>query len=92
MIIIEEYLIIEKVIIVNVQQSFLNLGGWGKGIVSPSLNFEGLKIHVSDEIFSLVQFSSVAQSCPALCDPMDCSTPGLPVYHQLLELTQTHVL
>ena len=38
-----------------------------------------------------VQFSSVAQSCPILCDPMDCSTPGLPVYHQLLEFTQTHV-
>ena len=37
------------------------------------------------------QFSSVAQSCPALCDPMDCSTPGLPVHHHLLELTQTHV-
>ena len=34
---------------------------------------------------------SVAQSCPALCDPMDCSTPGLPVHHQLPELTQTHV-
>lgn len=41
MIIIEEYLIIEKVIIVNIEQSFLNLGGWGKRIVSPSLNFEG---------------------------------------------------
>ena len=38
-----------------------------------------------------VQFSSVTQSCPTLCDPMDCSTPGLPVYHQLPELTQTHV-
>ena len=38
-----------------------------------------------------VQFSSVAQSCPTLCDPMDCSTPGFPVHHQLLELTQTHV-
>ena len=34
-----------------------------------------------------VQFSSVAQSCPALCDPMDCSTPGLPVHHQLPEFT-----
>ena len=33
-----------------------------------------------------VQFSSVAQSCPTLCDPMDCSTPGLPVHHQLPEL------
>ena len=37
------------------------------------------------------QFCPVAQSCPTLCDPMDCSTTGLPVRHQLLELTQTHV-
>ena len=37
------------------------------------------------------QFSSAAQSCPTLCDPMDCSTPGLPVHHQLPEFTQTHV-
>ena len=36
-------------------------------------------------------FSSVAQSCPTLCDPMDCSTPGFPVHHQLPELAQTHV-
>ena len=38
-----------------------------------------------------LQFSSVAQSCPTLCDPMNCSTPDLPVHHQLLESTQTHV-
>ena len=38
-----------------------------------------------------VQFSSVAQLCPTLCDPMDCSMPGLPVHHQLPELTQTHI-
>ena len=38
-----------------------------------------------------VQFSSVAQSCPTLCDPMDCSMPGFPVHHQLPEFTQTHV-
>ena len=37
------------------------------------------------------QFSSVAQSCPTLCDPMNPSTPGLPVHHQLPEFTQTHV-
>ena len=36
-------------------------------------------------------FSSVIQSCPILCDSMSCSTPGLPVHHQLLEPTQTHV-
>ena len=35
--------------------------------------------------------SSVAQSCPTLCDPMDCGTPGFPDYHQLPELAQTHV-
>ena len=40
---------------------------------------------------SPVQVSSVVQSCPTLCDPMDCSTPGLPVHHQLPEFTQTHV-
>ena len=40
---------------------------------------------------SSIQFSSVAQLCPALCNPMDCSMPGFPVHHQLPELTQTHV-
>ena len=39
----------------------------------------------------MAQFSSVAQSCPTLCDPVDCSMPGLPVYHELPELAQTHV-
>ena len=37
------------------------------------------------------QFSSVVQSCPTLCDPMHCSTPGFPVHHQLLQFIQTHV-
>ena len=40
---------------------------------------------------SIVQFSSVTQLCLTLCDPMDCSMPGLPVHHQLPEFTQTHV-
>ena len=40
---------------------------------------------------SSVQFSSVAQSCPTLCNPMNRSTPGLPVHHQLPEFTETHV-
>ena len=38
-----------------------------------------------------IELSSVAQSCLTLCDPMDCSTPGLPVHHQLLEFTQIHL-
>ena len=41
--------------------------------------------------FSSVQFSSVAQSCPTLCDTMNHSMPGLPVHHQLPEFTQTHI-
>ena len=40
---------------------------------------------------SSVQFGSVAQSCLTLCYPMNCSTPGLPVHHQLPEFTQTHI-
>ena len=42
-------------------------------------------------VYLSVEFSSVAHLCPTLCDPMDCSTPGLPVHHQLPEFTQTHV-
>ena len=42
-------------------------------------------------LLSDYQFSSVAQSGPTLCDPMDCSIPGFPVFHQLPELTETHV-
>ena len=40
---------------------------------------------------SSVQFSSVSQSCPTLCDPMNCSMPGLPLHHQHLGFTQIHV-
>ena len=46
--------------------------------------------HTYNGIFSS-QFSSAAQSCPTLCGPMDCSTPGFPVHHQLPELAQIHV-
>ena len=55
---------------------FLCIVHWGR-LSYPSLLF--------------FQFSSVTQSCPTLCDPMECSMPGFPVHHQLLELTQTHV-
>ena len=43
------------------------------------------------EVGSKYQFSSVTQSCPTLCNPMNCSMPDLPVHHQFLEFTQTHV-
>ena len=45
----------------------------------------------SSRIWGFKAVSSVAQSCPTLCSPMDCSMPGFPVHHQLPELTQTHV-
>ena len=47
--------------------------------------------HVCVYVCALSQFSSVAQSCPTLCDPMNCSTPGLSVHHHLPEFTQIHV-
>ena len=46
---------------------------------------------LSNSILLLVQFSSVAQSCLTLCNPMNCGTPGLPVHHQLPEFIQIHV-
>ena len=55
------------------------------------MNISHLKFLIYCSSKSSVQFSSVAQSCPTLCNPMNCSTPGLPVHHQLLEFTQTHV-
>ena len=55
---------------------------------------QGFSGGLDSKVISLqcwTEFSWVAQSCPTLCNPMDYSTPGLPVHHQLLELTQTHV-
>ena len=68
--------------------------------VGLKLNIQKTKIMASgpitswdsaDFIFISVQFSSVTQLCPTLCNPMNCSTPGLPVHHHLPEFTQTHV-
>ena len=53
--------------------------------------FLSFSCFVHDSLALAVQFSSVAQSCPTLCDPMNRSTPDLPVHHQLPEFTQTHV-
>ena len=62
-----------------------NRTGWDS---SPLWEWLGELSFVS---FFLNQFSSVTQSCLTLCEPMDCSTPGFPVHHQLSELAQTHV-
>ena len=57
------------------------------------LNKIGLNLIRKKKIVGITrfQFSSVTQSCPTLCNPMNCSTPGLPVHHQLPGFTQTHV-
>ena len=66
---------------------------WGKilGISLFHKNEQGFMSLNNKIQFSSVQFSSVTHSCPTLCDPMNRSTPGLPVHHQLPEFTQVHV-
>ena len=56
-----------------------------------ALSRVGGGLHPSSSWVQKYQFSSVSRSCLTLCDPMDRSVPGLPVHHQLLEFTQTHV-
>ena len=67
-------------------QFFSNCGSTKSEMLDISVNLE-----VTGFLFS-VQFSLITQSCPTLCDPMNHSTPGLPVHHQLPESTQTHCL
>ena len=61
------------------------------GFPWPLCSVTKVNILTPTRYYCSVQFSSVAQSCPTLCDPMNRSTLGLPVHHQLLEFTQTHV-
>ena len=74
---------------------FGNLPGPGIELMSPALAGRFFITEPPGKqcilLQSVNQFSSVIQSCPTLCDPVDCSTPGLSVHHQLPEPTQTHV-
>ena len=70
------------------QRSLVGYNPWGHKRVRQDLGTK--QQHVCMCVYS-VQFSSVAHLCPTLCDPMNRSTPGLLVHHQLLEFTQTHV-
>ena len=63
---------------------------WSAGL-QDLWGFLALKLSFSVDALGPFQFSSVAQSCPTLCDPRDCSTPGFPVLHHILEFAQTHV-
>ena len=80
-----------KIQLLHKYLKFIQLCHLGQ-VTLTSLNL-GFPIHEMGELIPNTDLfvSSVTQSCPTLCNPMDCSTPGLPVLHQLLELTQTHV-
>ena len=88
-----DYPIVESGISIQVQElpllvyhkQMISFDDWLDNEMKNSYNYIQLHFYVKSHI----QFSSVAQSCPTLCDPTDCSTPGLPV-HQLSEFTQTH--
>ena len=77
----EDCLVVWKTTFIHTLELVLKQEGSGQGTNFKRMTSPG----------GSVQFSSVTQSCPTPCDCMDCSTPGLPVYHQLSELTQTHV-
>ena len=66
-------------------------GSLGSGVRVGVCPGSGWKGDLGGLLTSSVQFSSVAQLCPTLCDPMNCSTLGFPVHHHLPEFTQTHV-
>ena len=80
------------------QRSLVGYSPWGRkewsnftSLSSVKYSQEKIAFQVFHFNFSEHQFSSVAQSCPTLCDPMKHSMPGLPVHRQLPEFTQTHV-
>ena len=76
-------------LILNIYTSLLSLG-FGRIPCIKQIN--SILVLKNAKIFSyIVQFSSVTQLCPTLCNPMNCSMPGLPVHHQPLEFTQTQV-
>ena len=66
-------------------------GAWWAAIYGVTQSWTPLKRLSNSSSRHSVQFSSVTQSCPTLCDPMDCSMPGFPVHPHLQELAQTHV-
>ena len=74
---------------IRLKQKHLHKRTW-KYVCGAQMKFV-VKKYVHNVVLLSVQFNLVSQLCPTLCNPMNCSTPGLPVHHQLPEFTQTHV-
>ena len=88
---LREFVIVILILMV-LKKKWPFLSKWmGQNFLSIFILTEDVSLCAAAQLSS-VQFSSVTQSCPTLWDSMDCSTPGLPIHHQLPEFTQTHVL
>ena len=72
-------------------ETFQDLEYWNTQLLGVPCSSTALVLTISGDWHPSQSVSSVAQLSPTLCNPMDCSTPGFPVHHQLLELTQTRV-
>ena len=83
---------VEKILYIHISVDDLKKVEWVRMSSMIQFYFWCFVTHLPKSFsLDIPQFSSVTQSCPTLCDPMDCSMPSLPVHHQLPELTQTHV-
>ena len=75
----------------SAHEKILNIFSYSRMVILKRQKITNKNVRRVKQLYVVDQFSSVTQLCPTLCDPMDCSTPGLPVHHQLLQFTQTHV-
>ena len=71
----------------NMDETWRCYAKWNKSVTKGEITYNSTYLKYPESM----QSSSISQSCPTLCDPMDCSKSGLPVRHQLPEFTQTHV-